>query len=68
MTNLTFPGLGPLAWIDVVLLGWFALTALSVAYVAWDAYFNNPELTVMKWGWLLVTLYTGVLGWALYIL
>ena len=68
MTNLTFPGLGPLAWIDVVLLGWFALTALSVAYVAWDAYFNNPELTVMKWGWLLVTLYTGVLGWTLYIL
>jgi hypothetical protein len=42
MTGLTLPILGPLAWIDVVLLGWFALTALSVAYVAYDASFNNP--------------------------
>jgi hypothetical protein len=53
------PVLGPLAWIDLVLLGWFALTALSVAYVAHDVYFNTPGLTVMKWGWALVTLYMG---------
>ena len=51
--------LGPLAWVDVALLVWFALTAVSVAYVAWDAWRNNPELTVMKWGWVLVTLYLG---------
>ncbi|RUT01533.1 hypothetical protein DSM106972_066300 [Dulcicalothrix desertica PCC 7102] len=39
-----------------------------MVYVAWDALTNNPELTVMKWGWLLVTLYTGLIGAALYIL
>ncbi|MFQ4143911.1 DUF4396 domain-containing protein [Chlorogloeopsis sp. ULAP02] len=56
------------AWIDTVLIVWFSLTVLSVIYVAWDAFTSNPELTVMKWGWLLVTLYTGVIGAALYIL
>jgi hypothetical protein len=35
MSNITRPELGPLAWVDVILLGWFALTAASVAYVAW---------------------------------
>ncbi len=54
--------------IDAVLLVWFTLTALSVAYVAWDAWANNPELGVMKVGWVLVTLYTGPVGLALYIL
>ena len=68
MTELALPVLEPLAWIDAALLGWFALTALSVADVAYDAYFNNPELTVMKWGWVLVTLYIGPLGLGLYIL
>ena len=50
MTDIRIGPFGPLPWIDLILLGWFALTALSVAYVAWDAYRNNPELTVMKWG------------------
>ena len=59
MTDIIAPVLGPLAWIDVVVLVWIALTLGSTAYVAWDAYANNPELTVMKWGWVLVTLYTG---------
>jgi hypothetical protein len=68
VTNLILPVLGPLAWIDVVLLGWFALTALSAAYVAYDAYYHNPELTVMKWGWVLVTLYMGPIGLGLYVL
>lgn len=68
MTDFRIGQWGPLAWIDVILIGWFALTAVSVAYVAWDAYRNNPELTVMKWGWLLVTLYTGPIGLAMYIL
>ncbi len=53
---------------DGVLVIWFALTALSTAYVAWDAFTANPEMTVMKWGWLLVTLYTGPVGAALYVL
>ncbi len=48
MTGLSLPIFGPLARIDVILLVWFALTALSVAYVAWDAITNNPEMTVRK--------------------
>jgi hypothetical protein len=68
MTHLSLPGLGQLAWIDVVLLVWFAMTAISTAYVAYDAYTKNPEMTVMKWGWVLVTLYLGVIGLVLYIL
>src|SRR6266498_5326146 len=68
MTNFSIPILGPLAWIDVILLIWFALTIVSVAYVAWDAFANNPEMTVMKWGWVLVTLYLGPISLVLYIL
>ncbi len=63
MSPATGPGI-----VDGVLVIWFALTALSTAYVAWDAFTANPEMTVMKWGWLLVTLYTGPVGAALYVL
>ncbi len=55
-------------WVDVALIVWFALVALSTAYVAWDAIRNNPEMTVMKWGWVLITLYTGPIGAAFYVL
>lgn len=58
----------PYPWLDTVLVGWFMLTALSVAYVAWDAFTRNPELKVMKWGWLLVTLYGGPIMAAAYVL
>ena len=68
MTEYTLPGLGPLAWVDIVLLGWFALTILSVAYVAYDTFRRNPDLTVMKWGWVLVTLYMGPIAAVLYVL
>lgn len=68
MTEYSLPLLGPLAWIDVVVLVWIMLNLASTAYVAWDAFANNPELTVMKWGWVLVTLYTGVLGAVLYVM
>ena len=54
--------------IDVALVVWFTLTGLSVAYVAWDAFTRNPELTVMKLGWVLVTLYAGPIAAALYVL
>ncbi len=56
------------ALIDIVLVTWFVLTGLSAVYVAWDAFTKNPGLKVMMWGWLLVTLYTGPIGAALYIL
>ncbi len=68
MTELTAPLLGPLAWIDIALLVWFAITAGCVAYVAWDSFRHNPDLAVMKWGWVLITLYTGVFGAGLYVL
>jgi hypothetical protein len=54
--------------IDVALVVWFGLTVPSVAFVAWDAFTNTPQPVVMKWGWLLMTLYTGPLGAALYVL
>jgi len=54
--------------IDVTLIAWFALTAPSAAYVAWDAFTRTPQPVVMKWGWLLMTLYVGPIGAALYIL
>ena len=45
------------ALIDVVAVAWFVLAGLSAAYVAWDSFVNkNPEATVMKWGWVLITL------------
>jgi hypothetical protein len=54
--------------IDVALAVWFGLTAPSVAYVARDAFTSTPQPMIMKWGWLLMTLYTGPVGWALYVL
>ena len=54
---------------DQVLLVWFVLAALSTAYVAWDNFAGrNPEMTVMKWGWVLITLYMGPVALALYVL
>ena len=54
--------------VDYLLLAWFALAALSTAYVAYDQFRNNPEPTVMRWGFVLVTLYMGPLGLLLYVL
>lgn len=68
MSSTNEAALGSPALIDFVLIVWFSLTAVSLVYVAWDAFTSNPELTVMKWGWLLVTLYTGAIGAALYVL
>ncbi|HEV8489770.1 MAG TPA: hypothetical protein VGQ58_08305 [Candidatus Limnocylindrales bacterium] len=68
MSDIRLGPFGPFPWIDLVLLVWFMLTAFPVAYVAWDAWRNNPELTVMKWGWVLVTLYLGPVALTLYVL
>lgn len=52
-----------------ILFAWFGLAALSTAYVAWDNFVaKNPEETVMKWGWVLITLYMGPIGLTLYVL
>ena len=69
MSPFTFPILGPLPWIDVVLIGWFVLTAISVIYVAWDNFARgNPENVVIKWAWVLTALYTGPVALVFYIL
>jgi Domain of unknown function (DUF4396) len=51
-----------------LLYAWFATVLVSALYVAVDAFTKNPELTVMKWGWVLVTLYIGPIGAAIYVL
>src|SRR5258705_910227 len=54
--------------IDYFLVAWFTVAALSTAYVAWDQFTNNPEPVVMKWGFILVTLYMGPIGLLFYVL
>src|ERR1700694_6065020 len=54
--------------IDYFLIVWFAWAGLSTAYVAWDQFRHNPEPVVMKWGFILVTLYMGPIGLLIYVL
>jgi len=54
--------------IDYFLVVWFCLAAASTVYVGVDQYRNNPEPVVMKWGFILVTLYMGPLGLLLYVM
>src|SRR6267142_4236750 len=54
--------------VDYFLVAWFILAFACTAYVAIDQYRNNPEPVVMKWGFILVTLYTGPIGLLLYVL
>jgi len=53
--------------IDGVMLLWFALTALSVAFVALDIR-ATPEHPMMKWAFVLFTAYSGPFGAFLYVL
>jgi hypothetical protein len=53
--------------LDGVILLWFVLAALAVAFVAIDIR-NTPESPVFKWGFVLLTAYTGVVGAFLYVL
>lgn len=52
---------------NALLYAWFVTVLVSAVYVAYDAFTNNPELTVMKWGWVLVTLYIGPIGASIYV-
>ena len=54
--------------IDYVVDAWLVLALLSAAYVAFDQFRGNPEVTVMKWGFVLVTLYMGPIGLLLYVM
>ena len=53
--------------LDGVMLLWFILATGAVLFVAIDIR-TTPESPVMKWGFLLVTAYTGVIGAFLYVL
>jgi Domain of unknown function (DUF4396) len=50
-----------------VMLLWFLLTAMAVAFVAIDIR-STPESPVLKWGFVLLTAYTGPIGAFLYVL
>jgi hypothetical protein len=53
--------------LDGVMLLWFLLAAGSLLFVAIDIQ-TTPESPVMKWGFVLLTAYTGVVGAFLYVL
>lgn len=53
--------------LDGVMLLWFILVSISVVFVAIDIR-NTPESVVLKWGFILLTLYTGPFGAFLYAL
>jgi hypothetical protein len=53
--------------LDGVMLLWFIQVAISVVFVAWDIR-GTPEATVMKWGFVIVTAFSGLFGALLYTL
>jgi hypothetical protein len=55
------------AMLDGVMLLWFLLTAAALLFVAVDIR-STPESPVLKWGFILLTAYTGVVGAFLYVL
>lgn len=44
---------------DIFVHLWLVIAVLCAGYVAWDQFRGNPEPAVMKWGFVLVTLYMG---------
>ena len=53
--------------LDGVMLLWFLLTAAALLFVVVDIR-TTPESPVLKWGFVLLTAYTGVVGAFLYVL
>lgn len=53
--------------LDGVMLLWFILTALSLLFVVVDIH-TTPASPVLKWGFILLTAYTGPVGAFLYVL
>ena len=54
--------------IDFIVYAWLTIAVLSGIYVAYNQFRNNPEAPVMKWGFVLVTLYMGPIGLLLYVM
>lgn len=53
--------------LDGALWLWFALTLPAATFTAYDLARHTPVATVMKWGWVLVILYTGPVGLFVYL-
>jgi hypothetical protein len=47
---------------DYFLIAWFVIAVVSKAYVAFDQFKGNLEPIVMKWVFILVSLYMGPFG------
>ena len=47
---------------------WYILTAASVAFMVYDLATNTPAMGVMKAAWVLIALYLGPIGLAIYLL
>ncbi len=54
--------------IDYVIAAWLLTSLACAVWVAVDMYRSTPEPVVMKWGFILVTLYMGPLGLLMYVL
>jgi len=54
--------------IDYVIAVWLLISLGCAIWVAIDMYRSTPEPVVMKWGFILVTLYMGPLGLLMYVL
>ncbi len=52
-----------MTWLVIV---WFALVIGSTAYIAVDLFTRTPAMKVMRWGWLLVSLYLGPVALVVY--
>lgn len=53
--------------LEGVMLLWFIQVAVAVVFVAVDIR-STPEATVMKWGFVIITAFSGLLGALLYVL
>jgi FtsP/CotA-like multicopper oxidase with cupredoxin domain len=53
---------------DYFVITWLVIAVLCTCYVAIDQFTNNPEPSVMRWGFILITLYMGPIGLLLYVL
>jgi len=54
--------------LDGAMLVWFTLAFASVIFVIWDSIENTPTSWVQRLAWILVVVYTGVVGLFLYLL
>ena len=54
--------------VEGAMLVWFTLAIGSVVFVVWDSITNSPTSWVQRLAWILVVVYTGVVGLVAYLL